>query len=188
MNNTLTPNQITNYPLFPNARNAYELMEAVNKELLAEPARLNMRHWIAAYKNLAEVQEYVLPSPGARRSIAHHAAAPQCGTVACYAGWVANLTHRSRVTCSNVEETALRILAGDEYDRSGLRFALHEAFNTTSVFRTIKTGKTAGRRVNVKPGTRRYAGLVVQRFKSIMAQFEGELRTRPVTVPLNEGL
>ena len=151
------------------ATNAYELMEDVNRIILEEPARMDMRKWISAFRSLTEIEqrnedvsEGIFPIPE-----------PACGTVACYSGWCAILVGDR--TMSTYGE---QILAPYKEEPSrvnhALRNTLENAFYGTTFW------DKAGRMI--RPGTLKYAKMVVARFKAIMDEYETELKSTPITI------
>jgi hypothetical protein len=112
---------------------------------------------------------------------------PSCGTIGCYAGWTAIL-HGFRPSPSQIfhqifflePRVALDVLTGCANPSDPLRDALSSAFHDTAIVERIQSGKTAGRVLKLRPGTRRYARAVVKRFQAIMDQYETRLRATTV--------
>lgn len=157
------------------ARNAYELMQEVNRTILEEPKRLYMGSWVTAFKEtrietrLSDRMKFCTPS---------------CGTVGCYAGWV-TLLKLNQNLYSMAEEEALVLLTGERYPvydsvEYRLRSALDNAFCNTEVYADPFMFR------ELTPGTRAYARAVVKRFRAIMDQYEDVLKA--VTYPLKEEL
>lgn len=127
------------------AKNSYQLLNELIKVVEDEPERLLMDDWIAAYK-----EPEILPLNGLQ---------PECGTVACAAGWIRILrrpkTRGWRGNAGSVGDAALDQFPDDA------RGALH------SLFYTFPTAQ---------PGTPEYVAVVVNSIRSIQERFEDELK------------
>lgn len=96
------------------AKNAYELLDDVAKAIIEEPKRYNQGDWGTTDRErirgfLVEESKLRNPEP------------PQCGTMACRAGWIVVLTGRRVDHPASVEQDAVAILGGgiawNEYQR-----------------------------------------------------------------------
>lgn len=148
--------------------NAYELMEAVNREILADPKRLWMNHWVTKVNNtfLCVVNEEGVP----------RALNPHCGTVACYAGWTCLLQDptKKEISYNSMNAPYVSGVHGEAAENIlspmdiGLRMALDDLFYSHDRLH--------------KPGTLPYAQAVVQKAEKIMKDYEKELRSTPVEI------
>lgn len=158
-------------PLAPlpvsHATNAYELMEDVNRTILEDPKRLNMESWVSVFKGRDVTR-------GGIYAIKVYEE-PACGTVCCYAGWVATLTGANPLYGLAADRVALRTLGGAA--NGVLRRDLYAAFINTEVpVLEDEDGWT------LRPGTPSYAAAVIARFQAIMDKHEAHLRATSVRI------
>lgn len=140
------------------AKTAWGLMKAVNRVLLSEPQRLYMGNWISSFQNREQ-------------SYQEESLAPRCGSVGCYAGWVAMLHFGREVF--GVQSNVLALLVGDNSPGTyQLRMQLTEAFLNTTVL--DPQGNLLRR------GTKPYARAIVARFERIMEEHKTFLKARHV--------
>lgn len=149
------------------AKTRMGLMKFVNRTILAEPKRLYMSDWVAALGNMTDAQA----------EVGRYSGAPECGTVACYAGLttIVGLGNKKAKELFAVwgvgaaRQTALNLLA--PVHGSKLRSELDYAFTDPGLME-----------VDLLPGSRAYAERVVKRFEGIMERYKDELNQ-----PLPEG-
>lgn len=140
------------------AKTAWGLMQAVNRAILAEPRRLYMGNWISSFLDRRQAKEEV-------------GFTPACGTVGCYAGWVAMLAEGQETF--GVQTTAVELLAGVGTNQNGiLRDELVDAFLNTHA--ADKNGRY------LLAGTKPYARAIVQRFEVIMEEHKTFLKAQAV--------
>lgn len=89
------------------AKNAYDLLSEVRALILAEPKRYDQGMYLL--RGQAELNEW------GRK-------APDCGTVACVAGWVATLKQPERLTAVNADDRAKKVL-GLDWDQAAQLFS-----------------------------------------------------------------
>ena len=156
-----------------NATNAYDLMNDVCKDILAVPARMNMDNWVSSRSDMSRAKQLTFPK----------VTPPECGTIACFAGWV-NLEATGKSgggsDASNIlapyPSYRVNVWGTKEFDYSNpkinrLRNALDNAYLNMRVRKDRK---------DLTPGTRAYARVVVKRFRKIMKRFKTQLQATPV--------
>lgn len=141
------------YPV-STAENAYQLIDEVIAAIREEPKRVNMGMWVHTVECLRELYPAARTKP---------TALPECGTIACVAGWVVGLAEPEKLRAFQISETgnsatiahvAARILGWLFYDASTFTmFAAHGADID-----------------HLKPGTKRYVEAVVARIRAFQRE------------------
>lgn len=76
-----------------------ELLTAIKKAVLDEPARADLGWWVTSFRGDARYREEVSTAPE-----------PACGTVACLAGWGAVLLRPTRMSAARLSAAAEDVL------------------------------------------------------------------------------
>ncbi len=141
------------------ATNAYDLLEDVCKAILEEPRRYNQGEWLKRYY-LGQVNTglYNLPD---------------CGTVACVAGWTAVLAQGR--SAAAVEWQAQQIL-GLNPDQC------EELFSGGAVQELWMHETNRSIYMMPRPGTAEYAEFGVRHIRAFMAKYEAQLKAKLVGV------
>ena len=139
------------------ATNAYQLLDDVIAAITVEPRRLNMRQWVMSALSLGEYAK---------------SRVPECGTVACCAGWICvlarpNIAIRMARTGlgGGISSTARGLLGFN-----GLESYTSMLFSAA----VARDGKL------LRPGTKKYALAVVDRIRQFQAQHAVRLLNTPV--------
>ncbi len=143
------------------ATNAYQLLDEVAAAIISEPRRLDMRHWVTEARRLLKLSPKNVP---------------ECGTVACAAGWICALVNPSMVANAavtgdedGVVARAREILgSNDKYD--DFSCALGDLF------------QPAGNDlVGLRVGSKNYALAVVRRIRQLQHDYRDRLLDTPVS-------
>lgn len=134
------------------ATNSDELLDELVDVIETEPQRLLMSDWVAAFED-----PDILPM---------HGLEPECGTVACAAGWIKILRRPiDRGAAANFIEGPTERFAVSQFPASALS-AITDLFYT---FPNERDGRP-------QPGTREYVAVVVERIRAIQRDYKADLK------------
>lgn len=154
-----------------NARSAHELLEEIATLIEQQPLRYNQAEWLVNLKNPLE--------PGVDRI----QCVPECGTVACIAGWITILTKPhsfARMSLSAIEEHAADVLGYLNRDW------LYSQLFTGGAIMDQMAHEDLDFNVNYdpvpKPGTPKYAAIGARHIRRFMFNNKSYLQSMRITV------
>lgn len=128
------------------AKTAYGLVRDVQRTVLAEPLRVNMRTFT--------------------EDVSEEAEAPACGTVGCFAGWV-NVLSRGRMAALGLDDAAATALLGESLNYA-IPGGLGYMFNAGGGDRCGRT--TPGTKAHARAVSNRIEGFIKRNLKALKAR------------------